>query len=106
MSDPGVSYRTKDEVTSWRTQRDPIKKFESRIISSDLAKEEDLKMIEKETKKEVEKAVAQAKNDPNLDVKELTSDCYVQYAEPVRLPGVFKFDSHKHYGFYKATSGN
>lgn len=106
MSDPGKSYRTQDEVKSWRDHKDPIKKFKARIVEAGLVKEEDLKKIEKEAKLEVEKAIEQAKNDKHVDIKELGSDCYVHYSEPVRLPGVFKYDKHQHFGFYKATSAS
>lgn len=104
MSDPGYSYRNKDEIKQWRDTRDPIKKFEKRIIDSGLVKEEELKKIELECKKEVEKAAEQARKDPDLPIKELECDCYVQYSAPVRLPGLLKFSKHNHFGFHKAAS--
>lgn len=106
MSDPGYSYRSKDEIKSWRENKDPIKKFESRIIQSGLAKEEELKKIDEEAKKEVDVAVKQAKEDPPIEDKELISDCYVRYSDPVKLPGYWKFSRHTHFGFYKGASAN
>lgn len=45
MSDPGTSYRTRDEIQEVRQQRDPITSFKEKIISSDLATAEELKVI-------------------------------------------------------------
>lgn len=104
MSDPGISYRGKDEVKSWKENQDPIKKFEKRILESGLAKEDELKKIEAEVKKEVDDAIQQAKNDPLVDEKELPDDCYVQWNSTVRIPGFLKFAPHTHKGHHKASN--
>lgn len=53
MSDPGTSYRTREEIQEVRQSRDPITSFKDRIISSGLATSEQLKEIDHEIRKEV-----------------------------------------------------
>merc|ERR1719316_1199550 len=45
MSDPGTSYRTRDEVQEVRQTRDPILGFKERIVSAGLADVEELKKM-------------------------------------------------------------
>lgn len=44
MSDPGTSYRTRDEVQEVRQTRDPITSFKEKIINAGLTTPEDLKV--------------------------------------------------------------
>lgn len=44
MSDPGTSYRTRDEIQEVRQTRDPITSFKDRMLSSQLATAEELKV--------------------------------------------------------------
>lgn len=44
MSDPGTSYRTRDEIQEVRQTRDPITSFKEKILSSDLASSDELKV--------------------------------------------------------------
>jgi len=45
MSDPGTSYRTRAEIQAVRMTRDPITSFKEKILSTNLATVEDLKVI-------------------------------------------------------------
>ena len=56
LSDPGTSYRTRDEVQEVRQTRDPITSFKDKILNSDLVVDEELKSIDAEVKKELEKS--------------------------------------------------
>ncbi|CAO1415383.1 unnamed protein product [Diamesa serratosioi] len=76
MSDPGTSYRTRDEVQEVRAKRDPITSFRDRMIESGLATSEELKKIDMDMKKEVDAATAKAKADTEIGVHELTTDIY------------------------------
>ncbi len=38
MSDPGTTYRTREEIQHMRSTRDPINGLKERIISSGLAR--------------------------------------------------------------------
>jgi len=44
MSDPGTSYRTRDEVKKMRSERDPISATKDRMIDSGLAAADELKV--------------------------------------------------------------
>lgn len=47
MSDPGSTYRTRDEISSMRQQRDPLEHMRKLILDHNLADASDLKKIEK-----------------------------------------------------------
>lgn len=76
MSDPG-NYRSKEEVTNIRENRDPIDFYRNHILENKLAKEEDLKLIEKEIKKIIEESVEFAQNSPEPDEDELHTEVYI-----------------------------
>lgn len=82
MSDPGTSYRTRDEIQGVRQQRDPITSFKDKILNADLVSSEELKSIESDIKNEVDDAVKHAKGDPEPPIEELTADIYVNPLEP------------------------
>ncbi|GAU95266.1 hypothetical protein RvY_06912 [Ramazzottius varieornatus] len=76
MSDPGTSYRKREQVEEVRKSRDPIAHFKDRLLSSGLSTEEELKSIEQDVVKEVAEAVQIAKSDKELPPDELWTDVY------------------------------
>lgn len=44
MSDPGTSYRTRDEIQEVRTSRDPITSFREKLINNELATPDEIKV--------------------------------------------------------------
>ncbi|XWS22535.1 hypothetical protein CRYUN_Cryun29cG0044800 [Craigia yunnanensis] len=78
MSDPGSTYRTRDEISGVRQERDPIERIRKLILSHDLASEKELKDIEKEVRKEVDDAIAQAKESPMPEPSELFTNVHVK----------------------------
>ncbi|GAB2297287.1 Pyruvate dehydrogenase E1 component subunit alpha-2, mitochondrial [Dionaea muscipula] len=78
MSDPGSTYRTRDEISGIRQERDPIERVRKLILSHDLATDKELKDIEKEVRKEVDQAIAQAKESPMPDPSELFTNIYAK----------------------------
>ncbi|KFO21234.1 Pyruvate dehydrogenase E1 component subunit alpha, somatic form, mitochondrial [Fukomys damarensis] len=70
MSDPGVSYRSRDEVRAVRSKSDPILLLQDRMVSSKLSTVEELQEINDQVKKEVEEAAQFTISDaePSLDV--------------------------------------
>jgi pyruvate dehydrogenase E1 component alpha subunit len=44
MSDPGTSYRTRDEIQEVRQTRDPITSFKEKIITANLVTADELKV--------------------------------------------------------------
>ncbi|KAI4340615.1 hypothetical protein MLD38_025431 [Melastoma candidum] len=78
MSDPGSTYRTRDEISGIRQERDPIERVRKLLLSLDVANEKELKDIEKEVRKEVDEAIAQAKGSPAPEPSELFTNIYVK----------------------------
>lgn len=75
MSDPGISYRTKDEVTDVRKKNDPIEYVRSLLHEMGVAPE-DLKTEEKTIRKEVAEAAKLAEEDGMLTEDQLALDIY------------------------------
>lgn len=95
MSDPGTSYRTREEVQEVRQSRDPITSFKDRIINAGLTTAEELKAIDTEVRAEVDKAVKESKEDGEISLEELAADIYALNLEgPVR--GIISGDTLKH----------
>uniref|UniRef100_A0A2P2JKZ8 Pyruvate dehydrogenase E1 component subunit alpha n=1 Tax=Rhizophora mucronata TaxID=61149 RepID=A0A2P2JKZ8_RHIMU len=78
MSDPGSTYRTRDEITGVRQERDPIERVRKLLLSHDLATEKELKDMEKEVRKKVDEAIAEAKESPMPDPSELFTNVYAK----------------------------
>ncbi|KAI7731828.1 hypothetical protein M8C21_028781 [Ambrosia artemisiifolia] len=76
MSDPGSTYRTRDEISGVRQERDPIERIRKLILAHDLATEKELKDTEKQIRKEVDDAIAQAKESPMPEEAELFTNVY------------------------------
>ena len=47
MSDPGSTYRTRDEISTMRQQRDPVEHVRKLILDNGFADASDLKKLEK-----------------------------------------------------------
>ncbi|KAF9796190.1 hypothetical protein SFRURICE_010199 [Spodoptera frugiperda] len=83
MSDPGTSYRTRDEIQEVRQTRDPITSYKDKILSNELATPDQLKEIDAKVRQEVDDATKQAKVEPEIGVEELAGDIYVDCVDPV-----------------------
>ncbi|CAL5047071.1 unnamed protein product [Urochloa decumbens] len=77
MSDPGSTYRTRDEIAGIRQERDPIERVRKLILSHDFATAQELKDMEKDIRKQVDAAIAKAKEIPMPDASELFTNVYV-----------------------------
>jgi len=95
MSDPGTSYRTRDEVQEVRQTRDPITGFRDRLVGAELAEVSELKAIEIDVKKAVDADVKKAKTDGEIGAEELFYDIYENNLEG-KIRGVAPWDQHEH----------
>merc|ERR1712147_519945 len=95
MSDPGTSYRTRDEVQEMRKTRDPITGFRDRIIGAELAETSEIKAIELEVKQSVDADVKKAKTDGEIGEEELYYDIYENNLGG-KVRGIFSKDAHEH----------
>lgn len=51
MSDPGSTYRTRDEVSGIRNERDPIERVRKLLIENELLSVAEMKQVEKDIRK-------------------------------------------------------
>jgi len=87
MSDPGISYRTREEVAGVRLERDCIERVRNLLLEYKWADESLLKSIDKEIRQQVDKAVEFAKNSKELPPEELFTEVYRGEVAPyVRTP--------------------
>ncbi|KAG5067983.1 hypothetical protein JHK85_000360 [Glycine max] len=78
MSDHGSTYCTRDEISGVRQERDPIERVRKLLLSHDIAAKKELKDIEKEVRKEVDEAIAKAKENPMPDPSDLFTIVYIK----------------------------
>ena len=71
MSDPGTTYRTRDEIKNVRDYRDPIMLVKHMLDENSWATEPELKAIEKEIRKRIEADVEQLLKDPEPNFEDL-----------------------------------
>ena len=80
MSDPGITYRSRDEINHVRDYRDPIGLVKMMLVENSWATEKELKDIEKKIRAEIEADVATLMNDPEPTFEDLYS--FVQTSKP------------------------
>lgn len=73
MSDPGTSYRTRDEIQAMRKQRDPLARLAARLPPGARAR---LDEIDERVGRVVDEAAAAALADPEPPTSALMSDIY------------------------------
>jgi len=77
VGDPGRVYRLEKETKEW-IKRCPIKTFRERLIKEKISSEEELSLIEKDTKDIIKKAANFAIQSPYPDEKEAFKDLFVE----------------------------
>ncbi|KAG0130235.1 dehydrogenase E1 component-domain-containing protein [Tuber indicum] len=99
MSDPGTTYRTREEVQRMRSTQDPIQGLKQKILEWGIS-EDELKALEKEAKASVDEEVKKAEEAPVPDPtsKTLFEDIYVPGSEPEFLKGRTLEETH----YYRA----
>ena len=78
MSDPGLTYRSRDEIAEMRKSRDPIESLKGLILHHKVAEEKELKEMEKGVRKDIDADVEKIHKDPEPPMKELITDIYVE----------------------------
>ncbi|KAG6815976.1 hypothetical protein H0H87_009703 [Tephrocybe sp. NHM501043] len=96
MSDPGTTYRTREEVQRMRSTKDPIRGLQSYIEEWGLATEQELKQLDKDAKAEVDAAVQEAKASPEPEAKDLWTDIYYKGSEPPVMRGREREEFHRY----------
>jgi len=76
MSDP-AKYRTREEVSKVRSERDPIDRVRQTLIDEKMASEDDLKQVDAEVKATVSDSADFAQQNPEPEISELYTDILV-----------------------------
>ncbi|KAH8158342.1 hypothetical protein CIB48_g9903 [Xylaria polymorpha] len=89
MSDPGTTYRTREEIQRMRSTNDPIAGLKQKILDWGVCNEDELKGIDKDARKHVndEVTAAEAMAAPETKPEILFEDVYVKGSEPQFLRG-------------------
>lgn len=89
MSDPGTTYRTREEIQRMRSTNDPIAGLKQKMLDWKVVTEEELKTLDKEARKHVndEVAAAEAMAVPDTTPQILYEDIYVRGTEPQYIRG-------------------
>jgi pyruvate dehydrogenase E1 component alpha subunit len=77
MSDP-AKYRSRDEVSKMREERDPIETLRELIIKRKIASADDLKAIDADVRAIVADAAEFAQESPEPDPSELYTDILIE----------------------------
>ncbi|KAK5052496.1 alpha subunit of pyruvate dehydrogenase [Exophiala bonariae] len=96
MSDPGTTYRTREEIQRMRSTNDPIAGLKQKILDWGVCTEDDLKALDKKAREEVDAEVAEAEKmaPPDPTPKILFEDIYVRGSEPAYLRGRTPDETH------------
>ncbi|KAJ1992841.1 alpha subunit of pyruvate dehydrogenase [Dimargaris cristalligena] len=87
MSDPGTTYRTREEIQHMRSTNDPITGLKQRLLEHNVIDEAGLKKIDKEARARVDEAVQEAKASTLPDDSMLWNGIYAKGSEPATLRG-------------------
>jgi pyruvate dehydrogenase E1 component alpha subunit len=82
MSDPGLGYRSREEVANVKSTKDGIELVRHFLLDHKFSTEDELKAIEKNIKRSIEGDIEKIKNDPYPDPKELYTNVYVNEKPP------------------------
>lgn len=95
MSDPGTTYRTREEVQHMRSRNDPIAGLKATLLDLNIATEEEIKSYDKAARKYVDEQVAEAEADspPEAKMSILFEDVYAAGSEIKELRGRISDDT-------------
>ncbi|EGW35792.1 alpha subunit of pyruvate dehydrogenase [Spathaspora passalidarum NRRL Y-27907] len=95
MSDPGTTYRTREEVSQMRSRNDPIAGLKATLLEKGIATEKEIKAYDKEARAYVDEQVAAAEADapPEAKMDILFEDVYIPGSEIPTLRGRISDDT-------------
>jgi len=76
IGDP-LAYRSKKEAEEWRQKRDPLDRFENRVVEAGLVDADALRRIDAEVIEELATAIQQAEAAPFPSPEDVLTDVYV-----------------------------
>nr|BAJ93034.1 predicted protein [Hordeum vulgare subsp. vulgare] len=87
MSDPGTTYRTRDEIQRMRSTQDAINGIKIYLNNWGILNDKETKNIDKAAKAEVEQAVTEAKESKPPGLEKFWEDVYFKGTEPPFMRG-------------------
>ncbi|KAF9103075.1 alpha subunit of pyruvate dehydrogenase [Mortierella sp. AM989] len=96
MSDPGTTYRTREEIQHMRSNNDPITGLKQRLLEFKIVSEDELKSIDKNARSEVDAAVEEAKASPEPELVAFWDDVYQKEANISYLRGREPEEFHRY----------
>ncbi|XP_008840405.1 pyruvate dehydrogenase E1 component subunit alpha, testis-specific form, mitochondrial [Nannospalax galili] len=94
MSDPGISYRSREEIHDMRSKSDPVVLLREQMISNNLSNVEELKEIDTDVKREIEEAAQFATTDPEPPLEDLANHLFTTQP-PFEVRGTNKWIKYK-----------
>jgi pyruvate dehydrogenase E1 component alpha subunit len=82
MSDPGTTYRNRDEIAFTRSTKDPLEFVKKCLIDADFMTAPEIKDLEKKIRKNVQHEVLKAKESPVPPMDELFKHIFAVDLEP------------------------
>lgn len=83
MSDPGTTYRNREEIEFTRSTRDPLEFVKAALQEANFMTAEEIKETEKRIRKDVQKEVLKAKESPHpVMPDDLVTDIYAASLTP------------------------
>lgn len=90
MSDPGTTYRNREEIAFTRSTRDPLEFVKKTMIDAGFADADEIKAVEKEIRREVQDEVTKAKSWS----KPIREDLFKHVQASSLEPGDFDYPDH------------
>ena len=89
MSDPGTTYRSREEIQRMRSTHDAIAGLKQKLLDWQVVTEEELKAIDKDARSSVDAEVAEAEKmtPPESTSRILLEDIFVRGSEPLWMRG-------------------
>lgn len=91
MSDPGTSYRKREEVQEVRQKKDPITTFAAKLVEHGVATQEELKAIDDQVRVDMTEVERRALSDPEIDVGEMYNDIIYKPEDDFKVRGCDNF---------------
>jgi pyruvate dehydrogenase E1 component alpha subunit len=82
MSDPGTTYRNREEIAFTRSTRDPLEFVKKCLKEANFSDEVEIKEMEKVIRKEVQAEVMKAKESPKPPSEDLVKHIFAKTLEP------------------------
>ncbi|KAF9200707.1 alpha subunit of pyruvate dehydrogenase [Haplosporangium sp. Z 27] len=96
VTDPGTTYRARDEIQYIRAHHDAITILKQYMIEHKVISEDDAKKLDKAARAEVDEAVEAAKNSPEPEMNSVWDDVYVDGTSVPLLRGREPEESHSY----------